>query len=131
MAPLKSPHRKESGCSLFCSHEFNAGVLTVRPKGPNLGQREAVIVNGEINGVMEQVGQRLRRLVIDLSEVQAMASYGLGVCIEMRNAAHARNAPTIIYGLTEELAALFRLMRVERLYTIVQSPDGLSKALAT
>ena len=116
--------------SMFYHHEFKGGVLMVRPAGPNMGQREAVILNSEIGSMITQLGSRLRLLLLDLSEVQSMASIGLGVCIELRNTAHARNAPTVVYGLCDDLAALFRLMKVERLYTIVRSPRELAKALA-
>lgn len=116
--------------SMFYRHEFKAGVLMVRPAGPNLGQREAVILNSEVGAIIANHGPRLRTLLLDLSEIQAMASFGLGICIELRNAAHARNAPTVVFGLNDDLAALFRLMKVERLYKIVQTQNDLAKALA-
>jgi anti-anti-sigma factor len=116
--------------SVFYRHEFKGGVLMVRPAGPNLGQREAVILNAEITAILKQLGARLRLLLLDLTDVQAMASFGLGVCIELRNVAQTRHAPTVVYGLNNDLAALFRLMKVERLYTIVHSPKELAKALA-
>ena len=102
----------------------------VRPAGPNLGQREAIILNTEVGAIIANLGPRLRTLLLDLSDVQAMASFGLGVCIELRNAAHARNAQTVVFGLSDDLAALFRLMKVERLYRIAGSQKELSKALA-
>ena len=116
--------------SLFYHHEFKAGILTVRPTGPNLGQREAAILNSEVGAMIAGLGPKLRTLLIDLSDIHAMASFGLGVCIELRNAAHARGARTLAYGLSDELSALFRLMKVERLYTIVRTTKELSKALA-
>jgi anti-anti-sigma factor len=116
--------------SLFFSSSLKAGVLVIRPTGPNLGQREAAIINSEVRPMIEDLGKRLRTMVLDLSDVHGMASFGLGVCIELRNAAHAAKARTIVFGLNEELTAMFRLMKVERLYTIVQSTDELSSALA-
>ncbi len=116
--------------SLFYKHSVKGGVLVIRPNGPNLGQREAAILNGEVRPMIDGLGKRLRSLVIDFSDVQAMASFGLGVCIELRNAATAVKAQTIVFGLNEELAAMFRLMKVDRLYTIVQSTDDLARALA-
>jgi len=120
----------ERAQSMFYRHDFKGGILMVRPAGPNLGQREAVILNAEVGALITQLGARLRVLLLDLSDVQSMASFGLGVCIELRNAAHTRNAATIVHGLNDELSSLFRLMKVERLYTIVRSPKELAKALA-
>lgn len=129
-ANAKSRANTERAQSVFYHHEFKGGVLMVRPAGPNLGQREAVILNAEIGALIAQLGPRLRLLLLDLSEVQSMASFGLGVCIELRNTARARNASTLVYGLCDELSDLFRLMKVERLYTIVRTPRELAKALA-
>ena len=134
MTPAQTAHpTKPAGDgqkSMFFQHEFKAGVLTIRPAGPNMGQREAIILNTEAGAILNSLGTRVRTLLLDLTDVQAMASFGLGVCIELRNTAHARNARTIVYGLNDELAALFRLMKVERLYTMVRSTKDLAKALA-
>jgi len=116
--------------SLFYTHSVKGGVVVIRPHGPTLGQREAAILNAEMRPVVDNLGLRLRALVIDLTDVQMMASFGLGVCIELRNAAHNQKARTIVFGLNEELAAMFRLMKVDRLYTIVQSTQDLARALA-
>ncbi len=126
----EQPLSFETTRSLFYHHELKGSVLIVRPAGPNLGQREAAILNSEVGTMIASLGPRIRTLLLDLSDVQAMASFGLGVCIELRNAAHARGARTLVFGLNDELAALFRLMKVERLYTIVRSTKELSKALA-
>ena len=134
MTQAQKTHKPTSAAvgakSMFFQHEFIAGVLTIRPAGPNLGQREAVILNSEVGAILTSLGSRIQTLLLDLTDVQAMASFGLGVCIELRNTAHARNARTIVYGLNDELAALFRLMKVERLYTMVYSTKDLAKALA-
>lgn len=134
MTPAQTAHPRtpagDSQKSMFFQHEFTAGVLTIRPAGPNLGQREAIILNAEAGAILNSLGTRVRTLLLDLTDVQAMASFGLGVCIELRNTAHSRNARTIVYGLNDELAALFRLMKVERLYTMVRSTKDLAKALA-
>ena len=115
---------------MFYRQEFKSGVLVVKPAGPNLGQREAVILNSEISAIIAGLGPRLRTLLLDLSDIKAMASFGLGICIELRNAAHARNAQTVVFGLNDDLAALFRLMKVERLYKIAGTQKELAKALA-
>lgn len=127
---FNAPHAPEASKSLFYYHDFKGGILTIRPTGPNLGQREAAILNSEVGALIANLGPKIKTLLLDLSDIQAMASFGLGVCIELRNAAHARGARTLAYGLSEELGALFRLMKVERLYTIVRSTKELSKALA-
>jgi anti-anti-sigma factor len=130
MTPTARPARDVKPKSVFYRHELNAGVLTVRPNGPSITQREAMILNNEVGAMIKQPGLRLRALVLDLSDVRAMASIGLGVCIELRHAAHAVHARTIVIGLCDELVALFRLMKVDRLYTIVRTPGDLAAALS-
>lgn len=120
----------EAPHSAFYRHDFKSGVLTIRPAGPTIGQREAVVLNSEITALIKQLGTRLRVLVLDMTDVQAMASLGLGMCIELRNAAHAKNATTIVHALSNDLSALFRLMKVERLYKMAPSPRDLERALA-
>jgi anti-anti-sigma factor len=130
MTPNAQTAAAEPSRSVFFRHDFKGGILTIRPAGPNLGQREAAILNTEVGAMIANLGPKMKTLLLDLSDIQAMASFGLGVCIELRNAAHARHARTLVYGLNDELAGLFRLMKVERLYTIVRSTNELSKALA-
>ena len=117
--------------SLFANMTFKGGTLQIQPSGPNLGEREAMIISREANAAFREHASSLRRFVLDLSSVQQMSSFGLGVCIELRNlAADTAGAPTIAYGLSSTLMDLFRMMRVDRLYTFASSADELEKALA-
>ena len=75
------------------------------------------------------LGRRLRTLVLDCSDVEVISSFGLGMCIELRHAADAFGAFTIIYHLSKELIGLFKMMKVDRLYTIVQTPQALLRVL--
>ena len=73
---------------------------------------------------------KIRAVVIDLSHVKILSSFGLGWCIEVRNAARLINAKTVLIGLSRELQDLMRMMKVERLYTIVQNAGDLPGAIA-
>ena len=116
--------------SLFAAIWFSDGVLTIRPAGPNLAEREAMIISKEAAEALRTRATSLRCLVLDFSEVQQISSFGLGMCIELRNAADAEGAGTIIYSLPPDLMDLFRMVRVDRLYTFAGSQSELARAIA-
>jgi anti-anti-sigma factor len=116
--------------SLFVTISCRDGVLTIKPAGPKLAEREAMIIAVDARRAVASLGKRLRRLVLDMSAVQVMSSFGLGMCIELRNSARLAGAATVLFGLTDELKRLFELMRVDHLYTIAQSPNELAVAMA-
>jgi anti-anti-sigma regulatory factor len=50
-----------------------------------------------------------------------MSSFGLGLCLEFRNSGLQVGASTILVGLSKELRDLFKMMKVDRLYTIADA----------
>ena len=116
--------------SSFVAVSYKAGVLTAQLTGPSVAEREATVISTEITRALTEIGSRLRVLVLDLREVQIMSSMGLGMCIDARNSAWQLGAETVIYGLCPQLAELFRMMKVNRLYRIARSEAELIAALA-
>ena len=129
MSPAALPF-DQPPLSLFVSLTVNEGVLTARPTGPTLGQREAPIVAEDINAAIDAVAARLRLFVLDLSDIQMMPSFGLGMCIELRNRLHKCGVATVLYGLSDELEALFRMLKVDRLYIMPRTRGELARAIA-
>jgi len=116
--------------SPFVHIRYRKGVMVLRFTGPKLGQRESGIVADECRRAIAGHGTDLRHVVIDLSDIRSMASLGLGLCIELRNAAHNQHVSCILFGLGPELRELFRLMKIDRLFTVADSADGLARAVA-
>jgi anti-anti-sigma factor len=116
--------------STFAQLRFATGVLTVRFVGPSLSERESSIVGREINEALEVVAETLRLLVLDFRDVQVMSSMGVGMCIDSRQGARRHGASTVLFGLTPQLAQLFRMMKLDRLYRIVRSKPELDRLLA-
>jgi anti-anti-sigma factor len=127
--PATSPHSGPKQ-STFVSIDFKSGVLTIVPAGPTLGERETMVVAAEVRPWLTKHSNKLRAVVIDLSHVEIMTSFGLGWCIEVRNAARLINAKTVLFGLHRELLELIRMMKVERLYTIAHNAGDLASATA-
>lgn len=116
--------------SQFVSVTISRGVLTARFTGPSLGQREVPIVADELARHLAASAGRLRALVLDCSDVKMIPSIGLGLCVDLRNQAHRARAKTIVFGLNEQLTSLFKMMRVDRLCTMVDSADDLADAIS-
>lgn len=106
---------------------LDGDVVTLRPKGPNVGQREAPIIDNDVKPLLARAGSGLKGLVLDLSDVTFMSSMGLGTCIALRNAANASGAKTAIVGLRPELESLFKMMRIHKMYDIQKNDAALAK----
>lgn len=105
-------------------------ALVVRPSGPRLGEREANAIAAKVRHAVTGLGGGLCRLVLDLSQVQIMSSFGLGLCIELRNHAHFRGACTVLANASPDLRELFRIMKVDRLFTIALGTTELPATAA-
>jgi anti-anti-sigma factor len=89
-----------------------------------------MIITAEVTPLMERLGRDMVSLVLDLSDVKAMSSFGLGLCIELRNAANSVGASTAIVGMSSDLRDLFKMMKVDRLYTIAEPRHQPASAIA-
>lgn len=109
---------------------LSAFVLTIRPAGPNVGQREAPIIDKDVKPLLAVAGDNLKALVLDLTDVTFMSSMGLGTCIALRNEANAVGAKTALFGLRPELESLFKMMRIHKLYQVQKNQASLDKWLS-
>ena len=116
--------------SLFVKQRAQAGVLTVRLVGPTIGTREAPIISDEVSGAIDQLKGGLSAVVLDFTDVTFMSSVGLGACITIRNKADAAGAKAVLYGLNPDLRKLFKLMKLDRLYSVADSADALRKLVS-
>jgi anti-anti-sigma factor len=116
--------------SCFVALSIRGGTLVARLTGPTVAEREAMIIAQSITGAIEAHRRRLRRFVLDLSDVRIMTSMGLGMCIDVRNRAVEQGAEAIMFGVRPQLGELMRMMRVDRLYMIIQDEAELSRMLA-
>jgi len=93
-------------------------TLSIRVHGPLLGQTEAPALAELAAAAISNPAAAPTKVVIDLSQVSAIASLGLGTCLEIRRRAAERGAVTVLAGLNRHLDTLFRTMRLDRLYTM-------------
>ena len=106
------------------------GVLTARLVGPSIEERQATEILDSARSAIAEAGDAIRHVVLDFEDVSFINSSGLAACIEVRNAANAQGATTIIYRPSETVIQLFRMVKVDRLYTFAHNADELKACVS-
>tara|TARA_B100000900_G_scaffold286503_1_gene245624 strand:+ start:575 stop:958 length:384 start_codon:yes stop_codon:yes gene_type:complete len=121
------PDLPDEHTTAFVQITRREGVLLVRPLGPNVGQREAPIIQREVNPYLAEIGSSLEHLVLDMSTTNFMSSMGLGMCIAFRNMANSVSAESILFGITRNFRGIIATSRIESLYTIANDHADLQR----
>ena len=111
----------------FVQLDVCSGVLVARITCPMVGQREAPIVQEEI----ETAASKGRwHVVIDLSDVTMLASMGLGTLITLSKSCKAHGGKAVAFGLNDELKKLVKMTRLDRVLTIAKNRDAALKQVS-
>ena len=103
----------------------DGGVVTARITEANVEEEAATVILDTVRKAMELPGLDLQAVVLDFGEVVFINSSGLAACIELRNAAAAHDARTIVYRPRHDVSDLFRLVKVDRLYAFANDAQEL------
>ncbi len=114
---------------LFAHVRVDGHVVTARLVGPNIGQREGPIVAQMIESELQSASGSIRHVVLDFSDVTYINSAGLGSCVTMRNQAKAEGAQVVLFGLRDDLRAVFKMTRMDKIFTIADDVKRLAKAV--
>lgn len=116
---------QQTGQALFAEISLaTPGTIRAKMIGPSLGQREVTIITDMVRAAIDQNGAGLQRLELDLSQIDFMNSTALGMCIDFRNRAHKVGGKTMLIGMKQQLAELFAMVKVDKLFTIVKDGAG-------
>lgn len=126
---MKTTQPKQ-GEAQFVNVTVHDDIVTAVPVGPSIGEREASVINQHIAASMTPLGKSLKALVLDMRKVNYMASVGIGMCVDLHNRAKAAGAPAIVVGMNENLMQLFKMLKLTRLFAIVDDEAALEKELA-
>lgn len=107
------------------------GVITAAISSASVEEVQVPVILDSVRRAMDRLGDDLQSVVLDFGEVGFINSSGLAACIEIRNGANEKGATTIIYRPRDEVVQVFRMVRVDRLYTIVSTPEELAGALSS
>lgn len=96
-----------------------------------VGQNEAQLAHDAICRALTGFEGKGRCFVLDLTRVVMLSSLGLGMCVDTRHRAIERGMKPILCGLHEPLLDLLRMMKVDRLFTVVHGEAELSRLIET
>ena len=106
------------------------GTLTATMVGPSIRERDASIIGAEVTSAIKAASPGLRWLVLDMTAVEFMPSMGLGMCVDLHNRARGAGGRTILTGLNPNMLQIFKLMKLDKLFKIVDDDAKLKKLLA-
>jgi anti-anti-sigma regulatory factor len=127
---LTSTNNRDTALSQYVAIERYPKGLLARITCPTIGQREAPIISAEV--IEALAGANLPKggsFVLDVSGVTMLTSMGLGMCVDLRNRANAAKLKPHLSGTSRALLDLFRMMKIDRLYTVVYSREDLGGIL--
>ena len=126
---LSSTNRDTSLSQFVVIERYPKGVLA-RIVCPSVSQREAPIIVAEIGDALQDVGlPRGSSLVVDVSGVTMLSSMGLGMCVDLRRRADEAGLRAHLFGTSRSLLDLFRMMKIDRLFTVLHGRDDLGTVL--
>jgi len=105
------------------------GVVTARLGAGPVETRQAAMLLDRVKPALESAGTGLRLVVLDFGVVDFINSSGLAACVELRNAADAAGAPTVIHRPSTAVEDLFRMVKLDRLYEFTRDDDDLRRLL--
>ncbi len=117
------------------SHQLRAvdvtgegGVITARIVGSAIDAHRAAALMDSVTDAIDRTDP-LRYVVVDFGEVDFINSSGVAACLELAGNARDRGAVAIAYRPTPNVVGIFRMVKADRLYTFVHTPDELAKVL--
>ncbi len=105
------------------------GTLYARLIGPSIGQRETPILKDMLLQAIDGYGAGLRNVVLDVSGITFMNSSGLGMLVECRTRAAAQKAKVVLFGASDQLRDLLKMVKFDRLFPLTKNADELAKAM--
>jgi anti-anti-sigma factor len=96
-----------------------------------VAQRDAQLAHDEISRALAAFEGKGRCFVLDLSRVSLLSSLGLGMCVDTRHRAIERGMKPLLCGLQPSLLDLLRMMKVDRLFTLVHGQAELARMIET
>ncbi|MFM7134427.1 MAG: STAS domain-containing protein [Planctomycetota bacterium] len=125
-----SSTNRDTALSQYVAIERYPKGLLARITCPSIGQREAPIISAEVIEALANANlPKGGSFVLDVSGVTMLTSMGLGMCVDLRNRANAAKLKPHLTGTSRALLDLFRMMKIDRLYTVVYSREELGGIL--
>ncbi len=115
--------------SQFVRTAQRAGALWIEFVTEKIGERETQIISPVIVEAIESAPDDTRAVVLDMRTITFLNSVGLGMCIDARNRSNARKTKIIMHGLNDELLALLKITRLDKVFVVTNDEKSLTKAV--
>ena len=106
------------------------GVVTARIIGPAVEEHRGKAIVETIFRAIDEAAESVRVLVLDFGNVTFINSSGISCCIQLRNGVKEKGIRTIVYRLNDKLCDIFREMKLEKMFEVVDTPSDLAAVLA-
>lgn len=107
-------------------------IDTTAHKGVTVAHLEAdSLVVGNVSAfrtVMTPITDQFDRVVLDLSKVDFMDSTGLGAMLSCLRALKGKGGALKLTGLTSDVAQLFEIVMMDRVFEIYPSPEEAAES---
>jgi len=113
---------------LFARVTLERGVLTARLVGPSIGQREGPVIGAMVKKQLE-ANSDIAWIVLDFAEVDFINSAGIGACVGMHNDAKGRKAKVVLHAMRANLKDVFKMTRLDKIFTITDDDKRLAKVV--
>jgi anti-sigma B factor antagonist len=101
------------------------GVVILQPKGKIMGGPDASLLHDKL---YEYLKQDMRKVVIDLKDVDWMNSTGLGILISGYTTLRNNSGALKLANVTEKIQSL---LTITKLVTVFESYDSVEEAVKT
>lgn len=101
-------------------------VLCVTVIGEHITERESGILYDETDA---QIDDRCNAIVFDLQHVTVMTSAGIGTLVRVHKRISERKGSLVVCGLNDDLVELFKLTRMDKLFTVAKDREGACAGL--
>jgi anti-anti-sigma factor len=95
-------------------------ILCVTVLCEAVSDREAHILYNETDGAIDD---RCSNILVDLSKVGVLTSAGIGALVRLHKRIEERKGKLAVCALNPELAELFRLTRMDRLFVMAENRE--------
>ncbi len=94
---------------------------------PNIGQREAPIVQDEIVAAANGAAWKL---VVDMRSVTVLGSMGIGMLITLSKLTREKSGKLAIFGMNNDILGMIRLTKLDKLLPLVDSEAAAIKKVS-
>ena len=123
----RAPYTSDMTETTHVNTEVTSGVLVANLKTQSLSEYEAGVIGKQITADAPKSGWKV---LLNLEEVQFMASAGLGMIVSLANQAKKAGGKLVISNVNDEIRAVLKMTKLDKLFPIEKSNEKALKKLA-